>query len=701
MFARLLSLSAVGLFFLAAPLLADHKQDDSNPVSVQIVSEDVSIHEGDSFWLAVHLDVQPHWHTYWKNPGDTGSPLQVSLDLPEGFILDEILWPVPKHFVQDGLSGLGFEDTITLLAKVTPPSHLSIQEAKMQAHVQWVVCGEQCIPGEQDLEITLPVKESAPVKDEHNTSVFSDARSHLPEKGKDLSVQVAHDHLLLNFSLLHEHSALESAVFYPEEIGITDLSAKQQLTKVDNGYQLKVPLLQPLDQNNANLKGILKGSFTDHAKQTFLDVNVPLKGMENSSSISIMTFSFALLGAFAGGLLLNLMPCVLPVLSLKVLSVVQAAGDSARERLRQGLAYVVGVMLSFWVLAGLLLAFRASGQELGWGFQLQEPIFVGVLIILLFLMSLNLFGVFEFGTSLVALDGKKKSPSLMGAFSSGVLATVVATPCTGPFLGASLGFAMTLPALQAFGLFSIMGLGMAIPFFLLTVSPKLLKILPKPGAWMVLLKQAMGFILLASVLWLVWVWEAQTNFLSVMFLFFALLILGIGAWFYGHFSQFSYSKMMRRVALVVASITLGVALYTVSNESFALQETSSGGNIQNTSSSHALKAGWIPYSEEKFKELQAEGKPVFIDFTAKWCLICQANKVVLHSQEVEDAFNQAGIVRMEADWTKGDPAITKRLKEFNRSGVPFYVLYGKSAEAPQIFSETLTSNTLIEASKKV
>jgi thiol:disulfide interchange protein DsbD len=314
-----------------------------------------------------------------------------------------------------------------------------------------------------------------------------------------------------------------------------------------------------------------------------------------------------------------------------------------------------------------------------------------MLALLLFVMALNFFGVFEFGTSLISLDQKaaNKKTAWGGSFLSGVLATVVATPCTGPFLGAALGFAMTLPWFGTLFLFTVMALGMALPFFLLTLFPGLLRFLPKPGQWMVVMKQFFGFILLATTLWLIWVFEAETGFTMVIWLLAALLVISLGAWIYGSFAGFGVSKRRRFITNTLCTLLAAGAISMVATHTEAAPQTS-GKELAHAASS------WEPFSEKRLQELRAAGTPVFIDFTAKWCLICQANKAVLHSQGVEEAFEKTGTVRMIADWTRGDKEITAMLKEFNRTGVPLYVLYSANkTEKPYVFSETLTPETVI------
>lgn len=689
---RIFSLFFLSFAALAAPLFSSEESSVAQrPVSVEVIAEDASIQPGSSFWVALHFKLDPSWHIYWKNPGDSGAPISVLFDLPKGYKLQDIKWPTPHRFEVEGLVGLGYEEEVTLLAKIDAQESVDLsKDAHIKAIMQWVACSNECVPYSVTIEKDLKVSKDAPLKDEKVASIFSQARSNLPKFDDSLQATMGQKLLDIKFSIPSGKGELAEVSFYPEKAGLVNLNAKQQIKLNDSMYTLSVPLEEELDA--PVVKGVLIGKFANTNEPISLEINTQVAKAEETNVATL--FLVAVLAAFAGGALLNLMPCVLPVLSLKVLSVVQAAGECSKERFRQGFAYVVGVLVSFWTLTALLLILRASGSELGWGFQLQEPIFVGMLALLLFLMALNFFGVFEMGSSLISLDqGKQKSSKLAGAFFSGVLATIVATPCTGPFLGAALGFAMTLPWYGTFTLFTVMALGMAIPFFLLTVFPKLLKFLPKPGNWMIMLKQVFGFVLVLTTLWLIWVFEAQTSFMSVMWLLIALVILSVGAWLYGHFGGFNVAK---RTRIIMKGVCLTIAMTAV-----ALVSTKA---ISADVPNHVVvqDSSWEPFSKKRLEELRQSGKPVFIDFTAKWCLLCQANKAVLHSKEVDAAFEKAGIVKLDADWTRGDPEITKLLKEFGRTGVPLYVLYGSDKEGkPYIFAETLTQEMLVEASSNV
>jgi thiol:disulfide interchange protein DsbD len=414
----------------------------------------------------------------------------------------------------------------------------------------------------------------------------------------------------------------------------------------------------------------------------------------------------ALVLAFVGGMILNLMPCVLPVISFKVLSFVKMAGQSRKLVFTHGLTFTLGVLLSFWVLTAALLVLQAYGRSVGWGFQLQEPLFVAILAAILLVFGLSLFGVFEFGTSLIAMAGQAqqsataKRSGLFGSFMSGILATAVATPCTGPFLGSAVGFAMTLPPALTMLVFTSLGLGMSLPYLLLATFPSTLRFLPKPGQWMVTFKELMGFFMLATVLWLVWVFGAQTSTFALFLLLAGFFFLALGSWVYGKWSM--QRKTIRLIAYGLTIACFATGGYAIFNavSPWAAQMDSSSATKQ--VANHSAADAWEEFSPERLAELQKQGTPVFIDFTAKWCLICQANHLVLTTSEVTQQFEKLGVVKMKADWTKNDPVITAELRKHGRSGVPLYLLYGTDPKAaPKILPQVLTPEIVLEELKNI
>ncbi|MYA77316.1 MAG: thiol:disulfide interchange protein, partial [Gemmatimonadetes bacterium] len=404
--------------------------------------------------------------------------------------------------------------------------------------------------------------------------------------------------------------------------------------------------------------------------------------------------------ALIGGLILNLMPCVLPVLSIKVLGFIHQAGDDPAKARRHGLVFTAGVLVSFLALAAVLIALRAGGEQLGWGFQLQSPVFIVILSVIIFMFGLSLFGVFEIGTSLVGLGGRMDSGSgLGGSFLSGVLATVVATPCTAPFMGVALGYALTQSAAQSLAIFGFLGLGMALPYLTLSSVPALLRYVPKPGAWMESFKQFMGFLMMATVVWLLWVLNLQTDPNLVALVMVLLVLVALGSWILGRWGGIASGSRSRIAARAAAAVIIIASMVTV------LSQVPAPAKADRTAAASTYSAGleWEPFSRQLVQDLRASGKSVFVDFTAAWCLSCQVNKrVALSDRRVVEQFETLGVVPVQADWTSRDPEITRALAEFGRNSVPLYVLYtGGPDSVPEILPELLTPGLVLDALKKV
>jgi len=406
----------------------------------------------------------------------------------------------------------------------------------------------------------------------------------------------------------------------------------------------------------------------------------------------------ALLFSFLGGIILNLMPCVLPVLSIKIMGIISQAHDEHTKPWQHGWVFTLGVLVSFWVLAGALLILKAGGSQLGWGFQLQEPAFIIFLALFMFLFGLTMFGVFEMGTSLTTVEGKTGNRGgFLGSFISGVTATIVATPCTAPFMGSALGFALTQPVWASMLVFTSLGLGMASPFILISSVPALMKYIPKPGRWMESLKQFMGFLLVATVIWLLWVLGIQVGSNALIIVLFALLISAIAAWIYGRWGNLAMPKKTRIIAIIIALIIL------VGANSWVFMNIDDFSISQKQVSVKGEGLDWQPFSQEEVDKLIASDKPVFIDFTAAWCLSCQLNEqVAFSSEEVQDKFQELGITAFKADWTKRDAAITKALAKFGRHSVPLYVLYdGKKNTEPVLLPEIINPDIVLDALEQI
>ncbi len=684
---------------------------NSHHVEAGIISEVKTVQPGRPFWVAVRLETSPEWHIYWRNPGSSGYPTSIDWKLPQGFRAGPIQWPYPQRFDFEGLVIYGYEGTVYLLVRITPPTDLKPGQAiDLQADVGWLACQKVCMPGKAEVSLLLKAGNGPAQLDESSSKIFAEARSKLPieNSGWTFKAAIGNRHLRIQAVKPEWFSgAIKQMMFFPYDSSfIIQPDSAQVLGQVKDGYLLSIPLDSSKSANVSSISGVLvtdggwRGEGSEKAVAFTAPVEKDLKVGEVTAPVTSFSFGELLLMivfAFAGGAILNLMPCVLPVLSLKIMGFVKQAGEDGKKVLRHGMAFTIGVVVSFWILAGLLLVLRASGEFLGWGFQLQSIGFVTILSIFLFLFGLNMFGVFEIGVSLstVGQNVSGKS-SYTGSFISGVLATVVATPCTAPFMGSALGFALSQPAFVSIVVFTFLGLGMATPYLVLTTSPALLRFVPKPGVWMETLKQFMGFLLMATVLWLLWVLSQQAGAQGVLILLACLLLVGIGAWVYGRWGTVSRAKSTRRVAQIVAGLTLVAGIL------FAVQNISTEAAPLNSVEAQGAGIDWKPFSPELVTKLRNEHKPVFIDFTAAWCLSCQVNeRVAFTSAKVQDAFKKKGIVALKADWTNQDPIIAKALAKFGRDSVPLYVYYPAGENSPVVLPELITPGIVLSALDRV
>lgn len=687
---------------------------DTGQAKISLVSEVRSIQAGQPFWVSMRMSLAPHWHVYWINPGDAGAAPAIDWELPDDFKAGDIQWPYPERVPLDEFVNFGYEDDVDFLVEITPAESLPAgAEITLKASVNYLICKDICIPESGELSLTLPVSDGQAAVNPAELTNFSNARTKLPIKSADWQIAASISDTTLYVSAIppawfsDEISQIE---FYPVEEYLIHNSAPQPLQKVGSGYQLAVPLSPDRDADPTEISGMLvsdigwRGAGSERALEIKAAVGKGVLPIVNTAGADgVNSFGLALMFAFVGGMILNLMPCVLPVLSLKILGFVQQAGEDKSKVFQHGLSFTGGVLVSFWVLAGALLLLRAGGEQLGWGFQLQSPVFVTILSIFLFLFGLSLFGVFEIGTSLmnVGQGNAMQQSGNFGSFMSGVTATVVATPCTAPFMGGALGYAISQPPLNSMLIFTFLGLGMAAPYVVLASVPGLLKFVPKPGPWMDSLKQFMGFLLMATVIWLIWVFGSQAGTNAVSALLLVLMFSGMGAWILGRWGNIMKEKKTRLTAQVIAILTIALPLYFFLTNLDFLAVTPDQGNTVAVQEEGAIQ--WQNFSPQLVSKLRDEGKPVFIDFTAKWCLSCQVNKkVAFSSSEVQAAFADKGINAVIADWTNYDATIAKALAEFGRNSVPLYVLYSPDpAKQPIVLPELLTPGIVLDALKQL
>lgn len=671
---------------------------------------------GKPLWLGLKIDHQPHWHTYWKNPGDSGLPTTLAWTLPEGFTAGEIGWPTPRRLPIGPLMNYGFEDTLLLPVVVAVPGNYSGDSLEIRLRADWLVCKDVCIPEGGDFVLKLPAQAATTA----HASLFAATQRAQPVVLETVTASAsvsaataANDSSLsLRVQGLPAQWQGKALSFYPETAGLIQNAAKVAGTWSGNTWTANVPLDPQRGEGPQQIPAVLAADGMATGTQVLVQVTTPWPapsaggapaalpelgsgavtyGEAASNSAAGLSLGLALLFALAGGALLNLMPCVFPVLSLKVLGFANHAGDR-KQLLAGGLAYTAGVVLSFVALAALLLALRAGGEQLGWGFQLQSPAVVAALAALFTLIGLNLAGVFEFGSVLPSsvAAARARNP-LVDSALTGVLAVAVASPCTAPFMGASLGIAVTWPAPQALLVFAALGLGMALPYLAASAWPALARALPRPGVWMSHFKTALAFPMFATVVWLVWVLGQQTGVDGVAALLGLLLALAFAAWALG---SPTLGPKARRGFGTAAVLLLAAALFwgmpSLRQEALF---TSASASVPATGGAALVSAhgAWQPWSTERVAQAQAEGRPVFVDFTAAWCVSCQFNKrTTLADADVMADFAARNVLLLRADWTRRDPLITAELARFGRSGVPVYLVYTPGSPQPRMLSEILS-----------
>jgi thiol:disulfide interchange protein len=687
----------------------------------ELVAEADGIQPGKPFWVALRLKAEDEWHTYWQNPGDSGLATTIKWELPAGFTADAITWPAPHRYEVPPLVSFGYEGEVFLLVKITPPSTLSEKTVTLKATAKWLVCQEACIPGSAKLTLELPVTNDTPAASRW-AKTFTETRQQLPlaESNWKFTAKVSGDTLTLTaVAPSGFNGELKNLLFFPFDAEVINYGLPQNLKKTDNGFSLEMKRAQDAPEPT-ELKGVIvnSASLQDNANALVVKASVSggvkaatgitTAGQGGSGGImdklitlttqSVNSLWTAILLSFFGGLILNLMPCVLPVLSIKVLDFVNQASHDRSKTWKHGLIFTAGVLVSFWTLALALIALRKGGEQLGWGFQMQSPTFLIFLTTVFFLFGLNLFGVFEVGTSLMNVGSQSTNKSgWVGSFSSGALATMAATPCTAPFMGSALGFALTQPIWASMLIFTSLALGMSSPYILLSFVPSLLKFIPKPGAWMETFKQSMGFLLMGTVIWLASVVGQQAGTDGIIGVLIGLVLMGIGAWIFGRWGALYQPRRTRIIAQICLLIFVGLgAKYAVD----AARNVIPVNNSAATNSKDGI--AWQTFSPELVEKLRAEGKPVFVDFTAAWCLSCKVNEFrTFRVTEVQNEIKRLGIVPLKADWTSRDETITKELEKFGRSGVPLYVLYNPKQNNPVVFPEVISPGLLLEEFKKV
>ena len=692
--------------FVGAPS-AHHTQ-------VKLLLSADSAKPGDTIWAGVDMKMEPGWHTYWKNPGAAGMATAIKWQLPPGISAGEIQWPLPKKFPPAEVTTYGYTNEVMLLVPLTIQTNVPFGQVDLKATVSWLECKDVCIPANQDVEVTLNIGNET--KASADAAAIESWQKKVP-KPFDLSLTawwekpIADDTrpLIINFPTSLISVQVDSADFFPDAYNQFEVQAATEMTHAHGEIRLRKIVKKYSGNWPKEISGVflyhapgygtnafaVKFSIADHAPagETFAPAQTPLLALK-PQPLWLM-----LLYAFIGGLILNIMPCVLPVIAIKILGFVSEARSEPRRVRNLGLIYALGVLVSFLVLAGTVIGVKAAGHRAGWGMQFGSPVFIVCLTTLVTLVALNLFGVYEIspgGRALSAAGELASKPGAPGAFFNGILATALATPCTAPILATALGFAFLQnnPAI-IISIFLSAGLGLAAPYVLLSCNPALLKFLPKPGAWMQKFKVAMGFPMLATAVWLFNL--AYDDYgKNVLWLGVFLVMVAFAAWIYGEFAQRGRHKI---AAAIVGLLLLGggyaFALEKELDWREALPQTNAMGSSQESPDGIA----WQPWSREAVAQARAAGHPVLVDFTADWCLTCQVNKkIAIEIPSVEKRLDEINAVELVGDYTHLPDNITRELNRYDRAGVPLVLVYPKNPDAqPIVLPQVLTPRIVLDA----
>jgi len=675
-------------------------------VDAQLVAETQHAVPGESLWVALRLDHMEHWHTYWKNPGDAGKATEITWQLPEGVQAGEIVWPLPERFdLPADLVDFGYTGEVFLLTELSIPASLADESLSIGAQAQWRECEDICIPGGASVDLVVPVSTESPAAiDGRWIEGFASVRNNLPRADISLDAMFNISEESINLLVQATDPIFENAssiTFIPDTHRVLDYISPQEITTQLSSLQLSQKAHSRfLREPHERVGGLLIVAQEDGAVVTY-EVNAEPEGVtlaaldgaaiSAGSSAPDMSIFSVFLFAMVGGLILNLMPCVFPVLSLKAMSLASNSGAPVKEQRMHGVAYAAGVILSFVALAGILLSLQAGGALIGWGFQLQSPWFVASLVFLFFLMGLAMSGVIEIGTGIMGVGSElADKDGYTGSFFTGVLASVVASPCTAPFMGAALGFAFTQPMPVALTVFVALGLGMALPFLLISFIPALANKLPRPGAWMLTFRQFLAFPLYATAVWLLWVLGRQTSVDAMAMIVLGCVFVAAAAWLYQRQSDSNWRYV--EVAAVIVCIVGIVSL--LSSPLFQPQQgavaVAEGENFE-------------AYSDARLAQLRENGQPVFVNMTASWCITCLVNeRVALGSDTITEAMAEKGVTYLKGDWTNNDPAITEVLKRYQTSGVPLYLMYPADPSQPaEILPQILTENIVLDALERI
>jgi len=671
-------------------------------VQATLVADETALAPGGVVHVALRQVIEPGWHTYWRNPGDSGQPTTLTWTLPAGWSAGDIIWAPPKKLPLPPLMDYGYEGEVLLPVAITAPKDAKVgQSITLKARADYLVCQQVCVPEGADLTLTLPVAASA-APDPAWAGPIQVALSMSPKPAGLTAAVTPGTPLKLSITGPAIAGAdVSTAYFFPYDSSAIDHAQAQTVERGPNGLTLSLaPGVAFKGKPPAQMAGVL--ALGGKVYEVTAPTGPPLAGASGlgassaaGASADVSAILIAIGSAFIGGLILNLMPCVFPILSMKAIALARHAHGKTSGL--HGLVFMAGVVATFLALAGALIAARAAGQAVGWGFQLQSPAVVAGLALVMLLTALNLSGVFEVGESLQSAAGEAGGADkggLWGSALTGALAVAVAAPCTAPFMAPAIGFALTQSPVISLAIFLSLGLGLAAPFTALAFAPALLKLLPRPGAWMETLKGVLAFPMYGAAAWLVWVFSQQAGTLGLAALMAAAVLTAFAAWLYGAAQSVRIAGGKPWARFGVAGVSLAFAM--------VLAFWPEGG-APSSSAQAAAPGGLtsVPFSPAKLDALRAGGTPVLVDFTAAWCVTCQVNeRVALSTGPVADAFKQAGAVYMVGDWTNRNAEIAQTLAAHGRAGVPLYLMYAKGGGEPVVLPQILTPGIVVDAVKK-
>ncbi len=693
-------ISALTALMLVAPAVA--QPVNTGHLTAELVSASQGIAPGQTINIALRQDIQKGWHTYWRNAGDSGEATQAKWNLPQGWRASDFTWPTPHRLPVGPLVNYGYMGEVLLPVTLTAPANATPgRSVTITADAVFLVCEEICVPEDATLTLTLPVIAAPAGADPRWGPAIARVLAEAP-KPAGLAASFRKDASGLKLAITGgplKNADLAGAYFFPFASTVIDHAKSQAIERGPDGLTLTITPGYDFQGPSppTALAGVLAlngRAYEIAARPGDLPPGAsglgppPAAAPTGGADLGLAT---AALFALLGGLILNLMPCVFPVLAMKAASLAGHGGGAHAEARRQGLAFGAGVLVTFLALAGLLIALRAAGAQLGWGFQLQDPPVVAALALLMLAIGLNLSGVFEFGSALQGLgSGLAGRGGSAGAFFTGALAVVVAAPCTAPFMGSALGWALTQPPAAALVVFAALGVGFAAPFIAVAFAPALLDRLPRPGPWMETFKNLLAFPMYGTAAWLAWVLTQQAGADALARVLAAGVVLALAAWLGGLAQRRMIRGQKAVVPLVAATLLTVLAVFAVIAAPY--------GPAQAAPSAAAADFPYEPYSPERLAQLRAEGRPVFVNYTAAWCVSCQVNeRVALATRGVSDALKSGGVAYLKADWTQRDAQIAAELARFGRAGVPLYLVYGADGGEPAILPAILTEGLVVKA----